>query len=152
MKFICDSMLGKLARLLRMCGFDAEYCKSGLTLESLKNLRERNVIILSRNHKLAKQGESLTFYNPDHDNPQVQLKLVIEKFNLKDRIDFLSRCMECNVEITPIDKLAVKGKVPFYVYDNHDKFFKCPSCGRIYWEGTHVARMKEKLDRILKWL
>ncbi|MEO0246527.1 MAG: Mut7-C RNAse domain-containing protein [candidate division WOR-3 bacterium] len=152
MKFICDSMLGKLARLLRMCGFDAEYFKSGLTLEILKNLRERDVIILTRNHKLTKVGEPLTIFNPDHDNPQIQLKLVIEKFSLKDNINFLSRCMECNIEIIPIEKSEAKGNVPFYVYDNHDNFFKCPSCGRIYWEGTHVAKMKEKLERIMKWL
>ncbi len=150
MKFLCDSMLGKLSRLLRMCGFDAEYCKKGLTLEDLKKIRDKGLVILTRNRKLLNFDQNLLLFNPDNDIPLLQLKMVLDHFNLKSHIKFLSRCMECNVEIVNISKAEVKGKVPFYVYDNHEDFFQCPSCGRIYWEGSHVGKMREKLERILK--
>jgi len=142
-------MLGKLAKLLRMCGFDTEYVRHGLNTQNVTDFAGEDTIILSRNRKLEKIKDKIKIFNPDHDLPPYQLRMVIRAFNLEDKIKFLSRCMECNVEIVPIPKEEAKGNVPFFVYDNHEEFFKCPSCGRIYWEGSHVRRMAEILKSIL---
>jgi len=142
-------MLGKLAKLLRMCGFDAEYYKAGLNPENIKNFKDAERTILTRNLKFQKYRGPVPIFFPDNDDPLIQLKIVLTKFHLHDKIRFLSRCMECNEEIRPVEKEAVRGKVPFYVFDNHDTFFQCPKCERIYWEGTHVEKMKEKLQRAL---
>jgi len=151
MKFICDSMLGKLAKLLRMCGFDTIYIRGGLTPENIKEFEDSGRIVLTRNTKFKKYSGKLTIFFPDNDNPLLQLKMVLEKFSLKDKINFLSLCMECNVPIVKINRDQVRGKVPFYVFDTHEEFFYCPSCKRYYWEGTHVERMREKLKGVIGW-
>ncbi|MEO0239454.1 MAG: Mut7-C RNAse domain-containing protein [candidate division WOR-3 bacterium] len=151
MNFLCDSMLGKLARLLRMCGFDTIYIKSGLNLENIKEFENFDRIVLTRNTKFKKYKGKLTIFFPDHDNPLIQLKTVLNQFNLVDKINFLSLCMECNVPLVKIDKELVRGKVPFFVFDTHNEFYYCPSCHRYYWEGSHVSKMKEKLKGVIGW-
>ncbi|HRD22370.1 MAG TPA: Mut7-C RNAse domain-containing protein [Candidatus Hydrothermia bacterium] len=150
MNFLCDSMMGKLSKLLRMCGFDADYYKPGLNLENIKNFEGEDRVILTRNQKFKKYVGPLKIYFSEHDDPLMQLRQVLKEFQLADKVRFLSRCMECNEEIVPVDKESVRGKVPFYVFDNYETFLQCPKCRRVYWEGTHVEKMRDKLRRVLE--
>ncbi len=142
-------MLGKLARMLRMLGFDTIYIREGLTSEKISTFEGSERVILTRNTKFKRYTRKLKVFFPDHDKPEEQLKIVIKAFNLKDEIQFLSRCMECNELLIPVEKETIRGKVPFFVFDNHKEFYECPSCKRVYWEGTHVERMAEKMKEIL---
>jgi uncharacterized protein with PIN domain len=60
------------------------------------------------------------------------------------------RCLECNEATVPVEKAAVRGRVPPYVFDTQTRFMTCPSCGRIYWKATHVRDMLRRLRRSLR--
>ncbi len=144
-KFLCDFMLGKLAKYLRMLGFDTYYEKevSSLKMEFIAHTENR--IIITRNKKYQNKENCLFLTT---DNPKEQLLIVLNKFALFDKIKLASRCLLCNEMVKKIDKKDVKGKVPYYVFQTKAEFSYCPICGRIYWPGTHYEKMREFLKEI----
>ncbi len=75
-----------------------------------------------------------------------QLKQIKEDFNLEfNKENLFSRCTICNVQIQEIEKEKIKNKVPPFVYATHDEFSLCPSCGRVYWQETHLDLINEQL-------
>lgn len=151
MKFVADSMVGKLSRWLRFLGIDVVYVSSGDADEIVKIAENEGRIILTRNSDILKKlkGHRVWIYFLSSEKSEVQLKEVVEKFNLWREIKPFSRCSVCNEPLVAVSKEEVRGKVPFYVYQTVEHFEKCPKCGRIYWEGSHIGRLKEKLSKIL---
>ena len=74
--------------------------------------------------------------------PREQLRDVIERLDLGRRLRPFSRCLACNAPLAPIDKGAVRDRLPPDVRERHDRFTACTGCGRIYWEGSHWRRMQ----------
>ena len=147
MKFLVDSMAGKLARYLRLLGFDALYQDA----KGRKNIKERakreGRVVLTRDKKLAQDLEDVLLLKSDMVYDQVVETLKV--FNLRDKIRPFTRCIECNSELVKVKKEEVKGKVPFYVWLTREEFSKCPSCGRFFWEGTHTRELRKKIDILL---
>ncbi|MCM8757470.1 MAG: Mut7-C RNAse domain-containing protein [Candidatus Omnitrophica bacterium] len=145
-KFILTKELGRLAKWLRILGFDTIYFKEenkGLLL--LTSLREER-IILTRNQRLAKiRGPRII--NIKSDNLKGQLREVLELFKI-DEEKMFSRCVICNLELDHIEKEKVKGKVPEYVFQTQNNFYTCKSCGRTYWQGTHWGNVTKILEEI----
>ncbi|MEO0096619.1 MAG: Mut7-C RNAse domain-containing protein [candidate division WOR-3 bacterium] len=144
-KFFCDFMLGKLAKYLRMLGFDTKYEKEAnkLKMEFIAKTEER--IIVTRN-SYYKEKENCLFL--ESDNPKEQLIIVLDKFNLYEKIKLATRCLICNEPVKKIDKKEIKGRVPYYIYQTQNEFSYCPICQRIYWPGTHYEKMSEFLEKI----
>ncbi|MBC7129009.1 MAG: Mut7-C RNAse domain-containing protein [Thermoplasmatales archaeon] len=147
MKFLCDEMLGRLAKWLRVMGYDVLYLKNVEDEKIVENAIKEDRILLTRDKKLAKKFKnSLYIEEKDLDG---QIRKVVEAFEItKNEENFLSRCIICNVEIEEIEKEKVKGKVPENVFENFEEFWICKKCGRIYWAGTHWKNMKEKMEKI----
>ncbi len=146
--FLVDFMLGRLARRLRAIGYDAKYVGFSDDRElSLVSLRE-NRVILTRHSKISpRKSWKLIFIKSN--NPDEQLKQVVETLKLELKKDELfSVCSICNAAVLPVGKESVKSKVPGYVYKTLDEFSACPSCGRIYWRGTHYDLLLKHLGRI----
>ncbi|RLD15953.1 MAG: hypothetical protein DRI36_06410 [Caldiserica bacterium] len=138
MKFLVDNMLGRLGRWLRLLGIDAKQVKRNSTYDEIifTSLNERR-ILLTRSKKISKHRVYGIYYVKNEDLRK-QLKEVIENFNIKiDEDKIFSRCIICNEELKRIEKEKVKGEVPNYVYQTRDEFYTCPSCKKIFWEGTH---------------
>ncbi|MCS7250035.1 MAG: Mut7-C RNAse domain-containing protein [candidate division WOR-3 bacterium] len=144
-KFLCDFMLGKLAKYLRMLGFDTKYEKETNKVKMEFVAKTENRIIITRNSSY-KEKENCLFLNTD--NPKEQLLIILNKLNLYDKIKLASRCLLCNEVVKKIEKKDVKGKVPYYVYQTKNEFSYCPICQRIYWAGTHYKNMEEFLEKI----
>ncbi len=145
-------MAGKLARWLRMLGFDAAYEKSG-NIEKIVEiaLREKR-IILTRNMRFKKVSipEGVTVFFLSSEKTPLQVREVISEFGLIDKIAPFTRCIECNVPLEKVlDKEEVRLKVPYFVFQTHDEFSRCPVCGRIYWKGTHTEAMTRRMLTIL---
>ncbi|OGC38802.1 hypothetical protein A2Y85_08015 [candidate division WOR-3 bacterium RBG_13_43_14] len=135
-------MLGRLCKLLRMCGIDSEYCNRGITI--LIAARKEDRIILTRNSKFRnKQG--VFFIAPD--GPEQQLEIVIKNFQLDAATELFSRCLECNRILESIKKTKVRDRVPFYIYAHNPAFFVCPECQRVYWPGSHYKNMLSKISQ-----
>jgi uncharacterized protein len=150
MKFICDTMLGKLAKYLRIAGIDASY-SSSLTLSQIiagASVEQRT--ILTRRTDLLSAGQQAESYFIKSNYPLEQLQDVIRHFNLQtDSSDFFTRCLECNQLLDAVDKESVAGSVPSYVLSTTDYFARCPHCSKIYWKGTHYGNMLKHLQKVL---
>ncbi len=157
MRFIADSMLGRLARWLRLLGYDTLYYPQIEDRLLLKIAREDNRILLTRDTRLVKVRGLQHFLLLKESNPFRQLKNLIMTFELKlndksgsvEGAAILSRCAVCNASLNNIPKEEVKGFVPQYVYQTSDIFRQCSRCGKLYWKGTHPEKFKKKLTEIL---
>jgi uncharacterized protein with PIN domain len=147
-KFIADVHLGKLARLLRMLGFDTAY-KNDFTLDELVKISdEENRILLSRNASLSKTHPDKFFIVSDED-PLVQLKQVIQHFSLNDRFQPFSRCIVCNGILESVSKENIVYLLQKNTASYFNEFWQCKDCGRIYWKGSHYERMLKTIENIL---
>jgi uncharacterized protein with PIN domain len=144
-KFIADVMVGKLARWLRILGFDVIYSNVFEDDDIVRIAEEEQRIILTRDAGLASRRQirdhCLLVESGDYKE---QVRQVLRTFGLKE-FKVFSRCLECNTPLDPIDKESVFEKVPPYVYLTQERFATCPSCKRIYWHGTHADDMLKRL-------
>ena len=149
--FIADCMLGKLARWLRIIGCDTEYFPAIGDAELVERGARPGRLILPRDTLLIRRRKARAnhlFIHSDHFRDQ--LRQVVRDLSLDPFARFLSRCIECNDQLRPIEKTKLARSIPDYVHMTHDRFSTCPSCRRIYWEGTQRERMMEELRHILE--
>jgi uncharacterized protein with PIN domain len=148
--FIADAMLGKLARWLRVLGCDVEYFPAIDDGELVARALRSHRLILTRDTLLVRRRGARTnhfFVKGDHFRDQ--LRQVVERFAIDPAGRFLTRCLECNAPLTEIEKSAVGDRVPPYVFATQTEFRACPSCGKLYWAGTHRERMAAEAAAIL---
>ena len=148
MKLILTKELGRLAKWLRILGFDARYFKEDnagtLIIEALRDER----IILTRNHRLPKSA-GVKIVIIEAEKIKEQLKEIFQALKIKPDSDrMFTRCIICNEELVGIEKEKVKDKVPAYVYKTQEEFIACPKCLRIYWQGTHWGNVQKILEEI----
>jgi len=147
MKFVCDAMLGKLAKYLRILGLDAEYMKD---LEELKHYHGRTdaPYFLTRTTRKMTYEQTI-FIRSDKVREQLhEIKEIIRPFIDPDKI--MNRCIECNVELINVQKKHIEQKVPEFVFHQYGQFRKCPECGKVYWEGSHAKGMKHLIQEIME--
>ena len=148
-RFIADQHLGNLARYLRLCGIDTEFneCFHGHELVEIANKGDR--ILLTKSHNILKRNDLKFGYFVYASDPEEQLDEVILQYNLKDGIELFSRCLKCNTLLIPIDKSEIEDRLPEKVRKLHDNFTYCKKCDKIYWQGSHYQKMKQKINTIL---
>jgi len=142
MKFIADIMLGRLAKRMRLLGFDVLYDRTLDDNEIIRVSLEQNRVILTRDTELAGRPLAAGCVFIKHDTVEDQLNQVLDAFMIGSIPGRLTRCSVCNDPLLPVTKQDVKDIVPEYVYGNYSGFLRCAGCGRVYWEGTHVSKMK----------
>jgi uncharacterized protein len=146
--FVIDSMLGKLAKWLRILGFDAR-CERLQDQHQVDGHRHRGVLLVTRNRRWSGQNQILFLTAND---PMAQLREVVARIPLTPReIRLLQRCVCCNDRLRETAPDEVLGFVPDYVWTTQPTFFRCPKCLRVYWHGSHSERMMERLERELGW-
>ncbi len=141
-------MLGRLAKGLRMLGYDTLYW--GGESEAILELASREGrVVLTRKRSLLRAGNGLNVVLICSDNAQEQLREIIRELDLSlEGTHLSSRCLCCNGLLMPIRKEEVEDRVPYYVYQSHKDFTSCTRCGRIYWKGTHLQNMKRRIQRL----
>lgn len=142
-------MLGKLARWLRAMGYDTLYFKVADDRRLLQLAHTEARLLLTRDTRLARLAgaRGLLVAGTAID---AQIAEVIERLALAPEGDgLLSRCLECNTLLQSRPKDSVRGRVPEYIFSTRDRFFGCPGCDRIYWQGSHVDRILARLERLL---
>ena len=150
MKFLCDQMLGTLAKWLRICGFDTFYANAELTDDKLLEIaKKENRKLITRDKELfwAGKRENLDVIKITSTELDEQLRQVLQGASLDNSL-VLSRCLLCNSTLDSIKKDEVKGKVPPKVFEQHETFWYCSCCDKIYWRGTHYKDMLEKIDEL----
>jgi uncharacterized protein with PIN domain len=144
-RFVLDVHLGRLAKSLRMLGFDTLYTNSGddRALSELSQREQR--ILLTRDRELLKRAMVSHGYCVRATRPPEQLAEVIRRFDLVPRIRPFRLCLRCNEPLESVDKSLVAELLPPRVAEVHHEFRRCPSCGRVYWRGTHWENMRASL-------
>jgi uncharacterized protein len=149
MKFLADRMLGKLAKGLRMLGYDTVYYRGENAYPLIKLAREEDRVILTRNTKLIPKRPEDRIIRIGENKPPLQLRELIQKkvISLNEE-NLFSRCLLCNIPIEEIRRGEAEGKVPDFIFYQQKEFFRCPQCLRIYWQGSHQDHMKRKIDEL----
>ncbi|MFH1783462.1 MAG: Mut7-C RNAse domain-containing protein [bacterium] len=148
-KFTVDTMLGRLAKWLRILGYDTLYFnisnREELILSSLRDDR----IILTRDNKLAHKKILKRLFIESEDTQQ-QLKQLIKAKKIQiDEDRLFTRCLLCNSPVEDIKKQEVKSRVPEYAYNTQECFSICHSCDKIYWRGSHWDKIIDQLKEVV---
>lgn len=147
-RFLCDAMLGRLCKWLRLLGVDARYADLP-DEELLAVARAEGRVLLTRDTRLVRRGDVGAHCLVRSDHVQEQLCQVTEAFGLDPAAGAAgTRCLRCNAELEALPRPAAAGRVPPHVWRTHREFTRCPRCGRIYWPGTHWERMAKQLSAI----
>jgi len=149
-KFILDVHLGKLAKSLRLLGFDIYYNKDLPNDKAIAQLAAaENRIVLTRDVGLLKHKEIQRGYWLRSQNPEEQLREIINYFRLRPVLQPFTRCLACNTCLVPVTKEAVWDKIPPKTKLYYNNFFLCPHCERIYWQGSHYENMQAFIKRLV---
>jgi len=162
MKFLIDEMLGKLARFLRILGFDTVYASDLRDLYKIDPVPDEKLIDYAENHKRIIITKDFPLHNKYKKNSiylngegtynylaQLKKKLTLDfSFDIEK-----AKCSICNSKLKKInDKYLIKEIVPNNTFSRYNDFYQCikPKCKKIYWKGSHIEDIKNKLKQILK--
>ncbi len=146
-RFLADVMLGSLARWLRILGYDTEYDNRIHDDQLVERGLAEGRIVLTRDTRLMERSALRDGHLLVRGQTLEEQILEVLRF-VEARVDearLLTRCLECNRLLTPVDRESVGCEVPPYVYRTQDRFKRCPGCRRLYWPGTHRDRILESL-------
>jgi len=150
MRFAADRMLGKLAKWLRILGYDTLYSRS-LANEEFLGLANEGRILLSRNTRLGGKTAPDKLIFVEANDPKLQVRSVVRLLSLKPDPDkFFSRCTVCNGLLDPANPRDVVERVPGHIWTQHKTFSECKACGKVYWEGSHIERSRLEIRRLLE--
>ena len=151
LKFIADTMLGDIARWLRMLGYDTLYSRKFTDNVLIAIAAEHGRILLTRDKGLARRASRKgirVVYLPQ-SGVEVWLKELRRKFNID--LEFKpenTRCPICNAKLKIASRDEVKGKVPSYILEKYETYWVCPKCGKVYWKGTHWITIEKILKNV----
>ena len=149
MRFIVDCMLGKLAKWLKILGFDTLYFSKIEDFELLAIAQKERRTLLTRDNALLEKSRRIQTLFIESEDWNTQLRQVLDGFNLWQDVSPYSRCIECNVELKDLPKKRARNLVAPFVYERAKSFALCPMCGRVFWKGTHHQDMEFKIEEIL---
>ena len=148
-RFIADSHLGGLARLLRMLGFDTLYDGSWADAELRRRAEQDGRTILTRDRELLKVRSVTHGCYVHAQRPRAQLSEVVARLQLAASARPFTLCLLCNQPLQPVEKAAVLDRLPPTVARQQTRFEQCPACRRVYWPGGHWARMRKVIEAAL---
>ncbi|MBN1531339.1 MAG: twitching motility protein PilT [Spirochaetes bacterium] len=153
-RFVLDVHLRKLSRYLRLLGFDVLYDErlDDRDLAEVSTVEDR--ILLTRDRRLLMRSGVSRGYTVRDTHPPRQVVEVLQRFSLRDLCRPFTRCLECNGRIESMDtaareSVAAVGQIPPGVLSWCREFYRCSSCRRIYWKGSHYERLTQLAGTIL---
>ncbi len=155
-KFLADGMLGKIAKKLRIFGFDTEYLANTDDNTIIKMCHDKRRTILTKDRQLY--ARSLKLNIPciliTLENELESLITIMKEYHVNyifPVTNKFTRCTLCNGTLdTVLESLLMLNDVPKKVLDSTDVFYKCSNCQKIYWNGTHIKEINHLIDEINK--
>jgi uncharacterized protein with PIN domain/sulfur carrier protein ThiS len=147
-RFLLDVGLGRLAGLLRMLGFDTLWRNDYADDVLARTSRDEQRILLTRDMGVLKRSEVVHGYFPRATDPSEQLVEVVRRFRLTGHMKPFTRCLACNAPLSAASPEEVRERVPERVHATFNRFQQCPECKRVFWAGSHHARMQVIIDKL----
>jgi uncharacterized protein with PIN domain len=141
-RFVVDGHLGRLARYLRMLGFDVSFRADAPDEELARVAAGERRVLLTRDAGLLKRRLVTHGYRVRESSPRRQLAEVVRRLDLARAIAPFTRCLVCNHLLEPVSKDEILPELPPRVREGQRTFSRCPCCRRIYWPGSHHRRME----------
>lgn len=148
-RFVLDVHLARLARLLRLAGFDADFAEGRDDPEIVEIAARSGRVVLTRDVGLLKRAAVRHGAFVRATEPLAQFVEVGRRFDLGARAAPFTRCLVCNGSLRPVGRDDAAPLVPEGVARRHDEFLGCAACGRVFWKGSHHARLAELLEHAL---
>lgn len=148
LKFVLDCHLGKLAKYLRMAGFDTLYQNDYQDLEIAQISKQEKRVLLTRDRDLLKRRIIDHAHYVHHTQPQKQLVEIITQFDLTRQIKPFTRCIHCNGKLVTVNKSSIEDQLEPRTRQYYQHFKQCQKCHKIYWQGSHYDNMQTILDSI----
>ncbi len=154
-KFIVDNNVGKLAKWLRIMGYDTLFFNGSDDSSMVSTALNEGRVILTRDTQIMKRrvvtSGRLKAILIQSDESELQMRQVISDLNLDCQLRPFTVCLECNQPLLGRNKQQVEGRVPPYVFQTQSQYMECPICHRIYWRGTHWQAMTGKLNKLVEY-
>lgn len=148
--FVLDSNLGRLARYLRLLGFDCLY-QNDYDDETVANIADQEQrIVLTRDRALLQRKIITRGYFVRAVRPRPQVKEVLARFDLYRLVDPFNRCIRCNGDLQAVDKQVIEERLEPRTREYFDSFRICTACGQIYWQGSHHARSLRLIEELTR--
>ena len=147
--FVVDCMLGKLAKWLRILGFDVLYYAKAEDAELARIAARDGRILLTRDAKLAGRAKAVRTLLVRSETWEDQVGQVLDVFSLRSAAAPRTRCVVCNQALTPLAKERARNLVAPFVLERGREFSLCPGCGRVFWRGSHADDMDARIARLL---
>lgn len=146
-RLLLDTTVGRLARWLRLLGYDVAYlaAPSG-QLDMLRKARAESRLIVTRNRALAQRPGVQTLLIHSEQLSQ-QINEIIESLG-KPSEPITPRCGTCNMPLISLPRDAARSRVPPYIWRTHQQFKQCEHCRRVYWQGTHWEAIRKHIEEI----
>ncbi len=148
-RFVVDVNLGKLARWLRLLGFDTLYRNDYSDTELTRISVEEKRILLTRDRFLLRRKIITHAYWVRAHDPDEQIAEVLKRFDLSAQVVPFKRCLECNGPIRDVEKSDIADQLKPLTRRYYSRFYRCETCGKVYWRGPHYEKMLLKLDNLL---
>jgi len=148
-RFIADAMLGRLARWLRLLGFDCAWDPEISDEALVRRGLEEERLVLTLDRALGDDWWVSTIHVIETRAWPEQLAEVVRRFDLARAIDLFARCGDCNLPLERVAAERVAGRVPADVLERGLELHLCAGCGRVFWEGSHTERMRAFVDEVL---
>ncbi len=148
-RFVADAHLGALARLLRLAGFDTRYDNRLGDREIEQIAAREGRVVLTRDRDLLKRRAIVHGCHVHARQADEQLREIVARLDLAGSVQPFSRCLVCNARLLPVTRALVEDALPERVRERLHAFQRCSGCARIYWQGSHWRRLRERLQRVL---
>lgn len=149
-RFVLDTHLGRLAAHLRLLGFDTLYRNDYGDEELARISRDERRILLTRDRGLLKRSMVTHGYCVRETDPRRQVVEVVRHFDLLRLIEPFRRCLRCNGLLETVAKEEIADRLPPRVRQHYEEFFRCPTCRRVYWKGSHFERLTALVQDIME--
>jgi len=148
-RFLADAMLGRLARWLRAIGCDtAQLPVHAPDAEIVALARREDRVLLTRDRHLLRELRPPRGFEVRSDEPLEQLRSVVRAFDIARPAAFFTRCLVDNTPLLEVPHADVAGRIPPLARELPGPVFQCPTCGRVYWRGSHARRMEHILEEV----
>lgn len=142
---LLDAMLGRLARWLRLMGYDARFIADTDDLVLVRVAKAESRLLLTRDGPLARRRGVQTLFIHSQDVNEQVAQVLREIGRPPEPVT--PRCAGCNAPLESLSKEAARERVPPYVWRAHDSFTHCPECRRVYWKGTHWQGIQRQIEQ-----